>query len=119
MMDTMTQFSGPSVITFDTAALQRCLDGSPGEGTGIAGFYTVMDKAVKDQKRPEKKEQVFKDRYGQVLKVLEPEANPGIRYDSPNSSPGYVKPKTKPHNNKAENDFYEDLTEHGTIDFKV
>ncbi|MCR4738714.1 MAG: hypothetical protein K5886_00475 [Lachnospiraceae bacterium] len=119
MMDTMTQFKGPPVIAFDTGALQRYLDGSPGEGTTITGFCTIMDKAVRDQKKAEKKEQVYKDRYGQILKVLEPEAYTGIRYDSPNSSPGYVKPKQRPQNEGKESDKYEDLTEHGTIDFKV
>ncbi len=119
-MDTMTQLNGPPVIAYDASALQRYLDGSPGEGTGIAGFYTIMDKAVKDQKKAEKKEpQVYKDRYGQILKVLESDKNSGIRYDSPAPSPTYIKPKTKQRDDKNENDFYEDLTEHGTIDFKV
>ncbi|MCR5108135.1 MAG: hypothetical protein K6B28_08215 [Lachnospiraceae bacterium] len=119
MMGNMAQLNAPPVIAYDTGQIQKYLNGSPGEGVGIAGFYTIMDKAVRDQKKAEKKDQVFKDRYGQVLKVLGAEANPSISYDSPGTSPGYMGMKGKHSGERKEESFYEDLTEHGIIDYKV
>lgn len=113
-MTGIMQLNGPPVILYNTGQLQDI------SKNGLTGFVAALDTAISEkQKADKKKNEVYKDRYGQIIRIIASNESAKISHEKPDDPPAFTKPKGGRKKESGLKPDYQELIEQGAIDFRV